>query len=521
MSKANNERGYTLVELMMAIFVMGIIAVSTFQLFTALVNSALVAKKKAIALSLATNQMEHLKSLPYNNLAVQGGGIVATNPLPASQTIKNSGISYRVETSIHYADDAYDGCGSYPNVTLKQQYCKNFPPPTSMTNVTDTNPADYKMVNVTVKSLSGVALASIDTQISARVAETASNTGAIFVRIIDANGNPIPGATARVTNTTTTPNVDVSDVTDSGGIAIFYGLPSDTGYDYRVEGSFSGYSTLFTIPPSGSLVPTYPNLQLLSQQSSYSTLTLKPMNSNSMVVEAVDLNGNPLANLRVYIKGGYKRYTAPTNTSYYYDNLSPDTRLTTNASGQGAVTNLVPDDYFFCGDAGATSCQIGSTTYYLGAAVPYGGVSPFSPIQVPTYLASSPPATVFPYAGNDYMQKVRLIFSTFSNAPRVTSVTPYEADKATSNMNAYVFQIKGANLPCSSSASSCSTTVRLLQGSSTFTASCTGNSSGVQLNCTVNLSAAAVGWTQLQVTANSRTLTLPAAPPYGGINVAP
>lgn len=464
LKKGKTEEGYTIVELVIALFVIGIVAISVLQLFTALVNSALVAKKKSIALSLATNQMEYLKSLPYNNLAVVGGSIVATNPLPASVTINNSGFSYKVETAISYADDAFDGCGSYPTQQLKEQYCRNYPPPSSMSGVTDSNPADYKIVNVKVKDAKGNLLADIDTQVSARVAETASNTGAIFVRVIDANGNPIAGANAHVYNSTTTPVVDVNDSTDNSGMAIFYGLPPDNAADFRVDASYSGYSSLSTIPNSGSLTATFPNVKLLSQSSSYVTLQLKPMTAKSLVVEALNTGGTPIANMKIYLKGGYKKYTSTSDTAYYYDNTSPtDNRLVTDSSGLGSISDLTPGNYFFCGDTGTTGCVVGGTTYYLVAALPYAGTNSFGPIQVPTYLASSPPTSLFNYNGTDYIQKVRLIFSNSAVAPRVQSISPSEASQSSSSMSAFSFQVKGVNLPCSSSPASCSTTVKMIQ----------------------------------------------------------
>lgn len=516
--RTSDESGYTIVELMIAIILLGVIVYSTFQLFTALVNSALLMKRKAVALSLSTNQMEYIKSLPYNTLFIGTGGVAGTT------TKKVDGITYTITTSINYVDDAFDGCGSYPTTALKLLYCRNYPPPTSMTSVTDTNAGDYKIVHVSVTDKSGLVLGSVDSQIAARVAETASNTGAIFVQVIDANGNPLPGATVRVTNTTVTPNVDRSDSSDSNGIAIFYGLLPDTSnYDYMVTASLPGYSTLSTIPPSGTLQPTYPSLQLITQQSSYATLQLKPMGTNSLVIETTNTSGTPLANVKVYVKGGYKKYTSTADTTYYYDTMSPsDTRITTDTSGMGALTNLTPGGYYFCGDTGATSCVIGSTPYYLAAAVPYGGVSAFSPITVPTYLASSPPTTFFSYSGLDYLQKVRLIMTTSSTAPRITSLSPSEASQGTSPMSAFAFTVKGANLPCSATAGSCATVVKLYSGSTPYTASCTGTSAGLQLNCTVNISAAPQGWTQLEVTANSTTITIPATPALlGGINVVP
>ncbi len=519
--RTRDQHGFSLVELLISIVVLGIIVLCIFGLFTTLVQSALLTKQRAVALTLATNRMEYLKSLPYDNLAVAGGSIYTTNPLPATTTSTINGMLYTVRTSINYVDDAYDGCGSYPSLALKQLFCRNYPPPTGAP-ATDTNAADYKILHVKVTDKSSLVLAEVDTQVAARVSETASTTGALLVGVLDNNGNSLDGVTVAVTNSTVTPNVSVSDTTDENGYAVFYGLPPDTtNYDYVITASKTSYSTLSTITPTGTLQPVYPNQRIFSQQSSLVTLTLKLQGSPSIAIETTDTNGNPLGNVRVYAKGGYKRYTATTDTSYYYDNFSPDTRPTTDAGGLAAIDNLVPGPYIFCGDSGASNCRIGSTLYYLAAAVPYAGSDPFSPIAVPTYDASSPPATTFSYNGNNYLQKVRLMLTTSSSFPRVTSLTPNDASLSGGTIGAFGFQITGVNLPCSSSAASCSTTVRFLQGASTYTASCTGASSGLQLNCTVDLTGSTAGGTQLVIIAGGNTLTLPAAPLLGGINVTP
>lgn len=515
------QSGFTLVELVVSLVVLSVISVSLLGLFTSLVNSTLLIKRKAIALTLATNQMEYLKSLPYNSLAIAGGSIISSNPLPASSSQKLNGVTYTTTTSINYVDDAFDGCGSYPDNTLKQKYCRNYPPPSSASSITDANPADYKIVHITVKDNKNVKLAEVDSQISARVAETASTTGALFVTVIDENGNPVPGATVQATNSTLTPAVAVSDSSDSSGVAVFYGLPPDTNnFDYTVTASMAGYSTLSTIAPSGSLQPNYSSLKIFTQLSSFVTLTIKPQGSDSLLVETTNTSGNALPSVKVYAKGGYKKYNASTDTQYYYDNRTPsDVRPTTDASGLVGISDLVPGPYFFCGDTGATNCQIGGTTYYLAAAVPYSGTNALHPINVPVYLSASPPATTFPYGGKSYLQKVRLMLTTSSTMPRLTTLSPSEASLDGGSINNFSFQLTGTNLPCDSNPASCNTSVRLLQGSNTFTASCTGSAAGTQLNCLVDLSAAAQGDTQLSVTANGQTLTLPGSPLMGGIDV--
>lgn len=517
----NNQNGYTLVELLIAILVLGVMAIGVLSLISGLVFSAAFIKKQAVAMTLATNQMEYLKSLPFDNLAVAGGSIYVPNPLPASINKTINGVYYQIDTSITYADDAYDGCGSYPTQALKETYCRNYPPPAG-SPVTDLNPKDYKNIEVTVLGKNGAKLAQVNTDVSARVAETSSTTGALFVKVIDNNGNPISDATVRVTNSTLSPAVDMSDSTDVNGTAIFYDLkPDSTNYDYYITASNPNYTTLTTIKPSGSLLPNYPNQNILTQLSSFVTLTLKPKGTDSLVIQTIDTSGAALANTKIYIKGGYKKYSNATDTSYYYDNYTPtDTRPTSDSSGYTSLSDLDPGPYIFCGDNASTNCKVGSTTYYLAAALPYGGVNPFNPINIPTYSASSPPATTFPYEGKNFLQKVLLMFTTNSGFPRVTDISSYEADQSTSDMSAFEFQINGANLPCSSDPASCATAVKFLQNSFTFTASCTGTPAGTQLNCTINISSAGIGSTQLQITSGGNTLTVPVGP-LGGIIVVP
>jgi len=59
-----NNGGFTLVELMVTMLVIGIVSASMIVLFISLVHSAVIAKRQAVASSLATNQMEYLHSLP-------------------------------------------------------------------------------------------------------------------------------------------------------------------------------------------------------------------------------------------------------------------------------------------------------------------------------------------------------------------------------------------------------------------------------------------------------------------------
>lgn len=522
--KVVGDAGFTLVELTVTIVIIGIVVVSFFGLFVSLVHSTIVARRRDAALTIATNQMEYLKSLPYDSLAVQGGSIYATSLLPATKTTTLNGVKYTATTSIGYADDAYDGCGSYPTQTLKQTYCRNYPSP-SGAPATDQNPADYKLIHVSVTDNSGANLASVDTQVAARVSETASTTGALFVTVLDASGAPVSGATVTAKNTTITPNANVSDSTDSNGVAIFYGLPPDSGTDYVISASNTAYSSLTTISASGSLVPTYVSQKIISQASSAVTLVIAQQGTNSLFVETTDTNGSPLANVKVYAKGGYKKYTSASDYSYYYDNYYSnynsgtvsDNRLTTDASGLGAIQNLVPiNGYIFCnGDntsSTSTNCAVGATKYYLAAAVPYGGNNSLGPISVPTYSASNPPTTTYSYNSSSYLQEVRLMLTSNASFPRVYTMNPYQLSLgSTANLSSVVITLTGYNLS--------SATAKLVQGANTYNSG-TCTSTTTQLKCSYNLTGITTGTAQLSVTNGAGTLTLPVTP-LGGFNVAP
>src|SRR5580704_7632597 len=107
-----HEGGYTLVELLVSLAIITIFSLGMFDLFTSLLGSAITAQQQSVASTLATNQMEYLQSLPYNNLAITGGPIVSSTTIPGVFTKKVNGMTYTVTTAINYVDDAYDGCGS-------------------------------------------------------------------------------------------------------------------------------------------------------------------------------------------------------------------------------------------------------------------------------------------------------------------------------------------------------------------------------------------------------------------------
>lgn len=399
-SKGFGSKGFTVVELLVAAVIFAILAISSLSTYVALNSSATLAKKKSIAITLANNKIENVKSLPYDSL-------LANSTQKTTETV--NGVNYDIETKIIYVDDAFDGCVNMSQED-KIKYCRNYNLNTSNTT-TDNNGADYKLVNVKVYS-SGKLLSNIDSQIAASVAETATSTGALKVIVTSSSGEPINNADITVNYPYPTPKT-YTGTTDSGGVILFYGLEPNSQYEYKVSVSKSGYSSAETIPPKvdsslGTLTPTFENPNIYAQQSTVLGLNINIIGKYSTIITAVDAGGYPRVNYSISAKGGYKLYTNSENQEYSNSATFPNT----NSSGMTSAEDLVPGSWVFCENNGSNDCKVGGQLRYLqsiDAAI--GGIDDEAPfyasIPSPT---TSPPSLTFSYNGNQYLQSLILNF---------------------------------------------------------------------------------------------------------------
>lgn len=321
-----DQRGFTITELVLAIVVFSIISVGVYSLLTSYITSATFAQMKALAVGVATAEMEELRTLPYNSLAVQGGAILIDGEyLPAEKEIKRSDRVFTVSTDIRYVDDAYDGCFSYGSEEQMKLNCRNGPPDSS--KPVDTGPHDYKVAQVNVKDkVSGQVFASLSSNFAPRVAEVPSDIAMLSVKVTHENGEGIPGATVRVRNNTVTPAIDQTVTTDDTGTALFSDIKPDNERDYIITASKTGYSTLETIPVDGEFMPRYPNLAAVAQNLTNATMKIDQVSSRSLSLKVVSTSGTPLSGTQISIKGGIKLYTNTDDDRYSYnETLTTDT----------------------------------------------------------------------------------------------------------------------------------------------------------------------------------------------------
>lgn len=477
--------GYTVLELLVAMIVISIISLAVWQFFNVLLQSTILVKKQSAALELSTNHMEYIRSLPYDRLGIDGGSISVADPLPGQfdKTVDN--ITYTIYTSIRYIDDAFDNCFSYSSTADKLLYCRGS---VEATPTTDSNPADYKTVNIKVRDKKTSALLSeADTRISARVAETASSSGAIIVEVTDSTGIGLPNASACVENLSLSPQIEKRcENTDNNGKVVFYNLPpDDVGY-YTMSASKDGYESITTVPPSSAGdTPRYPSKHLIIQRSIESTLQLLRKAPNSMVIKAIDMSGNPIENLELYYRGGIKIYSNESNDEY--STSSTKVPSNTNADGFTTLVDLVSGDYFFCDEPATNACKVGATTYKVAAAIP--GVGSSYQASVPIF-SDSYSGLLFNYNSVDYVQQMKLVMTSNLSDPSILSSSPENIQRANTNMSAVSVVLNGVNM-------NNITAVNFRQGTKTSAATLVKTLTSV--TCTADLSTFQDGYVGMEV----------------------
>lgn len=220
LARKKSTSGFSLVEAVVVIAIMVIIFAALFAAFEYSLKLIAHSRAKMTALSLATDKMEYIRSLPYNAvgtvLGIPNGGI------PQNSTTTLNGITFSERVLIEFVDDPADGSGALDSNSIL---------------------ADYKTAKVEYTwNIYGTSQSfSLISSVMPRSIETTAGGGTFRVNVFDAGVQPVPGASVRLFNTTGTTSIDVTRITDATGVALFTGAPAGGGYQFFV--SAPGYST--------------------------------------------------------------------------------------------------------------------------------------------------------------------------------------------------------------------------------------------------------------------------------------
>lgn len=223
----NLRRGTSLLELVIAIGIFGIIAVFFVQTLMAGTLQVADGRLRMTATAIATQQMEQLRNLPYDDVAVVGG--IPAGSIQPHVTVTQGAQTYDVVTDIRYVDDSFDG--------------------TVAGSPTDPIPSDYKNVRIDVTwgDAGPLRRVRLESRFVPPGMELAAGGGTLAVNVFDAEGQPLSNATVTVVNAGMTPAVSIAAFSDTAGHVIVPGAPAGSGYAITV--AKDGYESVTTYPP--------------------------------------------------------------------------------------------------------------------------------------------------------------------------------------------------------------------------------------------------------------------------------
>ena len=120
--RTDSQRGMTLIELIVAVGLFVALFLVLLGILRVSLQLSALAKAKAVAVELASTQMEYLRSLPYTSLGTVGGTPSGTIPQTAITTV--NGVGYPVRTLISYYDDSADGTAAGDSNGVRTDYKK-------------------------------------------------------------------------------------------------------------------------------------------------------------------------------------------------------------------------------------------------------------------------------------------------------------------------------------------------------------------------------------------------------------
>jgi hypothetical protein len=312
------KKGFTMVETLVGIAVFLTISIALYQVYVSLFSVASASQYKILAISLANEQFEIIRNLPYSDVGEVSG--IPKGKIPHTQQFVRGGITFNVITTIRNIDLPYDG--------------------TLGGNLNDLSPADNKLVEVEVEcdTCKGYLPITLTTTIAPKNLETASTNGALFIKVFDANGVPVSDADVHVVNAKVSPNIIIDDVTNINGmLAIVDAPPGIEAYEITV--SKNGYSTDKTYATSTTnLNPTKPNATVLVQQVTQISFVIDRV--SNLTIKSVGPTCVVLPDFNFTMTGAKtKGVNIPKFSS----------ALTTNSSGLYNNTNIEWDTYSIMG----------------------------------------------------------------------------------------------------------------------------------------------------------------------------
>lgn len=337
-SKIKTNKGFTFVELIVGVAVFAFIIISVYNAYRGIFDVVYASRAKIEAISIINEQLEIVRNLPYSDVGILSG--IPRGKLDHIQTINRDKYTYTVTTTVRNIDDPFDGTlGGSPN---------------------DLSPADFKLVEIDITCTDcrvNFPEMIVTTRVAPKNLETASTNGALFVKVFDANGNPVPDANVHIENNQVIPNIVIDDVTNASGLLQIVDAPPGVNA-YEITVTKSGYSTDQTLVVSvGNPNPVKPHATVVLQQVTQISFVIDRLSTFN--ISSVDDVCSPVGSMDFSLSGS-KLIGTPSLLKYSQNQ-------STNGSGLLTLANIEWDIYSFAN---------------IDALYDLVGINPISPVTI-------------------------------------------------------------------------------------------------------------------------------------------
>ncbi|HVY67516.1 MAG TPA: carboxypeptidase-like regulatory domain-containing protein, partial [Patescibacteria group bacterium] len=267
---------------MVTVAVFAILLSGVLGCFAAVSTAAKAGREKTILASLSASYMETVRNMPYSQVGTVNGN--PNGPLPDQPNAYTQVIgatAYKIYYEVTYIDDSADG---------------------TISAGTDPYPADYKQVKMSIQNTATSQVTDFVTNVVPQGLEGTTNAGALQVKVINAQGNPVPGASVNITYPASgSPTINLTRTADASGQWTEVGLPPGVNA-YHVAVTAGGYTSDQTYPITAQNPnPIHPNPTVANGQ--VTSLTLSIDLAASLNIKTLDDLCQPLSGVGVNVAG--------------------------------------------------------------------------------------------------------------------------------------------------------------------------------------------------------------------------
>jgi competence protein ComGC len=311
------KHGFTLIEVMVFLFIFTVTVLTFYQTMTDGVLAMATSKAKVGAVKLANEQMEMIRNIDYDKIALAPAG-----PIENVTQVARSGKDYKIITTIELVDDPFDG----------------------ESGTGDGKWQDYKKVKVKVfwDPTNEEKFVQVSSLFVPPGIETVHAGGILIIKVIDYSGQPISNAEVNVTNSDT--GISFTDYTDSEGKIMLSGYAGSIQH-YKAVVNKTGYYTVQSYEPYpvSSFLPDEVHGSII--EGNYNEMSLMTDRLIDFKIDTKDMAGNNVPNVQFELKGGKRKGVDKVTNAPLYEYVSP--LLSTGGSAEKSFVDMSMGDYFF------------------------------------------------------------------------------------------------------------------------------------------------------------------------------